>query len=90
MGVHVRLLKSPWSDTFDRFLSKVRHSLLLASPYVTMPAAERVASALALPDRSSEVHLHLATNLQPPGPMRRVLPTWRRSCSLLVLPATSD
>ncbi len=61
----LQLLKFPWADIFDSFLGQARHSLVLASPYVTMPVARRIASALASSDRTSEVHLHLATNLEP-------------------------
>lgn len=60
-----RLLHSPWTVAFDSLLSSVRDDLLLACPFVTRFATERILKHLNRARVRGSVRLRLITDLRP-------------------------
>ena len=56
----MRLLTSPWSETFKEFLDQIKQSCLLVSPFISSSPLQRLA---LLGEREKPPQIHILTNL---------------------------
>jgi hypothetical protein len=61
----VSLVRSPWTESFERLLSLVDQNLLIACPFVKRFATERILGQLERRRLRHSVHLRLITDLRP-------------------------
>jgi len=59
------LLKSPWSETFNRLVSQVEGNLMLVSPFIKRSKTEQVLSQLQKRRIDDSVQVVVLTNLRP-------------------------
>lgn len=61
----IRLIRSPWTETFRLLASTVQDDLLLVSPFVKIRSTEQVLSQIQQRGIDKEVRVRLVTNLRP-------------------------